>query len=140
MLTRRRSGNRHGITLLRFLNCECIRVSVDGTEFSVFEPYSFDTGFYLHNLERAEIRYEVNISLDGDIVWVNRPFQSGSCNDISIFRFNLKVALDLGERVVSDGGYSDERCTSLKTFTQEGHAFESEIRARHETVNAFQKV
>lgn len=53
-----------------------INVNVDGTEFYVFESFSFDTSYYLQNFNRTGLRYEVSFSSDGNIVWVNRPFKS----------------------------------------------------------------
>eukprot|EP00171_Calliarthron_tuberculosum_P005219 IDg5219t1 len=113
-----------------------IRVSVDGTDFSVFEPTVFDPSYYSHKIKRAGLRYEVGVSFNGDIVWVNGPFPAGSNNDVSIFRLDLKHALLPGERIITDGGYGDERCASPNKITVEGRGLASEIRARHETVNA----
>lgn len=99
---------------------DCIYVSVEGTDFSVFEPLVFDTGLYLQNINRTGLRYEVGVSLDSNIVSVNGPFERNWYNDISIFRINMKLVLSPGERVVTDGVYGDEIFSTPNTFKYEG--------------------
>eukprot|EP00171_Calliarthron_tuberculosum_P023512 IDg23512t1 len=89
----------------------------------------------LAQTESRRVRYEVGISLAGDIVWVNGPWPCGSNPDIRIFRHDMKQALMEGERVVADSGYSDDKCVTLNVIQDEEKQIAALLRARHETVN-----
>lgn len=91
---------------------DVIYVNVDGTDFHVLEPFSFDTIYYSHELNLAGLRYEVDVSLDSKFVLFNGPFQSGLYNEIYIFRLNLKRDLGSRESSITGEGYSDESCAS----------------------------
>jgi hypothetical protein len=51
-------------------------MTVDGTDFWVYEPTPFDTQWYSHKINGPALRYEVAVCIKktGWIVWIN-PFQ-----------------------------------------------------------------
>jgi hypothetical protein len=113
-------------------------VSVDGTDFRIFEQFPFDPKWYSHKFNGPGIRYEVGICIQtGWIVWVNGPYPCGEWPDIQIARDWLIYELDRGEKYLGDGGYFDgnqwsETPTGLNNEDQK---MKAEARARHETVN-----
>lgn len=88
------------------------------------------------------MRYEVGVSiLNGDIVWVNGPYECGLWPDIKIFRNSLRSHLDQNERVEADDGYIGEapnkvKCPKSFTNRVSTEAMQSRARNRQETVNA----
>ena len=113
-------------------------MSVDGTDFLIFEPSPFWTGWYSHKFNGPALRYEIAICIQtGQIVWVHGPFPAGAWSDISIFRHALKKLLEKGERVEADNGYGDEAVDRPydKAYTAGQMVAKSQLRARHETVN-----
>ena len=119
-------------------NGSCCLVTVDGTDFAVYEPFPFDPGFFSHKLRRAAVRYEIGICIQtGDIVWVNGPFKAGDWPDLRIARAGLIWELRDGEYYLADGGYYDGNQWSVtpngdQTYDQYMKAV---ARARHETCN-----
>jgi hypothetical protein len=50
------------------------RVSVDGTDFQMQEPFPFNKGWMSHKFMGAALKYEVCVSIySGDIVWIHGP-------------------------------------------------------------------
>ena len=122
----------------RRLRCQPVegcRVTVDGTDFRINEPTPFSRIWYSHKFKGPGLRYEVGVSLMGDIVWVSGPFACGSNTDLTIFRSGMKKALLPGERVIADRGYNDDHCAIPSRLTPQGRAIAAELRARHETCN-----
>jgi hypothetical protein len=119
-------------------NGSCCLVSVDGTDFAIFEPVPFSSKWYSHKLKRAGLRYEIAICIQtGEPVWINGPFPCGSWSDLRIARYALVDALDDGECYLADSGYRDGKQFSV---TPSGmHSFsdrqKSAVRSRHETLN-----
>eukprot|EP00171_Calliarthron_tuberculosum_P019284 IDg19284t1 len=91
-------------------------VTVDGTDCSIMEPQPFNRRWFSHKLRSAGIRYEIALSINGDIVWVNGPYPCGSHPDVVIFRDRLKSELLPGELVLADNGYGDERCLTPRNI------------------------
>lgn len=58
-------------------------IYVDGTDCVIQEPSPFNRKWVFHNKNVAKLRYEVTISVSGDIVWVNGPLPCGSHEDFS---------------------------------------------------------
>lgn len=113
-------------------------MSVDGTDFLIYEPTPFWTGWYSHKFNGPALRYEVAICIQtGDIVWIHGPFAAGAWPDVKIFRHALKNLLERGERVEADNGYGDEAVDGPhdKIYTVGQKVAKSHLRARHETVN-----
>jgi hypothetical protein len=117
-------------------------VTVDGTDFAIFEPVPFSSKWYSHKLKRAGLRYEIAICIQmGESVWINGPFPSGSWSDLMIARYALVDALDDGECYLADSRYRDGKQFSV---TPSGmHSFsdrqQSAVRSRHETLNKHYK-
>ncbi len=112
------------------------KVSVDGTDFRIFEPTPFNSKWYSHKFKGPGLRYEVGVCIvTGHVVWVNGPFPCGKYSDVKIFRLAMKRALLNGESVIADGGYTDERCEKNRQSRVVPKHLHSLARARHETVN-----
>ena len=113
-------------------------MTVDGTDFAIQEPTPFNPGWYSHKFCGPGLRYEVGVAIrEPAIVWTNGPFPCGSWPDLKIARDCLLPSLDDGERIVADSGYK-ERTGVFKTpsgYHEIRDHQESELRARHETVN-----
>lgn len=112
---------------------ECL-VSVDGTDFKMYEWGDFWSGWYSHKFKAPGLRYEVGVCIrTGHIVWIHGPFPCGKWSDLKIFRQGLKNMLQQGEKVQADGGYRGE---SNHIVTPTGvNDMGQKVRARHETVN-----
>ena len=114
-------------------------ISVDGTDFHIYEPTPFWKGWFSHKFNGPALRYEVSICIQtGWIVWIKGPFVAGHWSDIKIFQGWLKTKLLPDEFVEADRGYRgddkmsapDDDAPSLYHFYSKGN-----VRARHETVN-----
>lgn len=49
----------------------------------------FEKDWWSPKNNSASVRYEVSLSISGEIVWIKRPFKSGANPDLSIFREDL---------------------------------------------------
>lgn len=50
-------------------------VSVDGTDFRIYERHPFWSGWFSHKFKGPGVRYEVAVCIKtGDVVWINGPF------------------------------------------------------------------
>ena len=85
-------------------------VSLDGTDFSIYDQKPFDKKWFSFKLNRAGIRYEVGICISsGEIVWFNGGYKAGFYNDLELARLEFTSELLPGKRAVADKGYSDAR-------------------------------
>lgn len=110
--------------------------SIDGTDFRIAEPYPFDKGWYSHKFNSAALRYEIAVSISGNIVWCHGPFPAGTWPDNKIFNSAFVFNLDHLETVVSDKGYSHKQCVTqprIKNSIQS--TILKRIRGRHEVLN-----
>jgi hypothetical protein len=113
-------------------------VTVDGTDFRIYEQTPFDKKWYSQKFNGPAVRYEVGVCIQtGWIVWVNGPFPAGDWPDLNIAREGINHELDPGEKYVADGVYRgahgwSETLNGLNNFDQWMKAV---ARARHETVN-----
>ena len=64
-------------------------MSVDGTDCAINESRPFLSKWYSHKLNGPAVRYEVAVSLKGEIVAVNVPYEDGTNPDIKFFRNGL---------------------------------------------------
>jgi hypothetical protein len=109
-------------------------VSIDGTDFEIYQFGRFWTGWYSHKFKGAGLRYEVGVCIrTGLIVWIHGPFPCGRWPDLKIFRYGLKKMLTPGEKVQADGGYRGEP-NFVVTPTGEKDLGQ-QVRGRQETVN-----
>jgi hypothetical protein len=66
-------------------------VTVDETDFIIYEPTDLYTKWFSHKFNGPGIRYEVAISINGgQIVHIQGPYPAGNWPDIKIFRECLK--------------------------------------------------
>lgn len=117
---------------------EQCRISVDGTDFRIYEQSPFSTDWFSHKFKGPGIRYEVGVCIKtGWIVWISGPFPCGKWPDLKIARQALVAALDIGEKFIADSGY---RSGGVFSVTPNGanddkQYMQSKVRARHEVVN-----
>ena len=101
-------------------NGSICKVSVDGTDFKIYEPKPFSKKWFSHKFKGAGLCYEVAVAIQtGHIVWTNGPFPAG-VPDINIFRQDLKKELMNGEQVEADKGIevSPPRLTYLSRIQE----------------------
>lgn len=113
------------------------KVTVDGTDYQIRQPYPFSSAWYSHKYKGPGLRYELAVCIQtGYIVWINGPYSCGSWNDQKIFTHGLVHWLDEGERVEADNGYGGPHvvCPSDYATAEEKRA-KSLARARHENIN-----
>src|SRR5687767_9700831 len=119
-------------------NGSVCKVSVDGTDFGIYEPQPFSPHWYSHKINAAGVRYEVGIAIHtGWIVWIHGPFPCGEWSNLRIMRETIIYALDTDEYLLGDGGYNDRRNytvtpTGINNYLEH---MKSVVRARHETCN-----
>ena len=84
---------------------DCL-VSVDGTDFEIFNKKPFCKAWFSHKFRGPGVRYEVGLNImSGDIVWIFGPCPCGSHCELKIFREAMKKELEKGEHVEADDGY-----------------------------------
>ena len=111
-------------------------VTLDGTDFSIYDPKPFHKKWFSFKLNRAGIRYEVGLCLaKGHIVWYNDGFAAGYCNDLKLSRLEFTSNLLYGERAIADKGYSDEKYFLTPNCLFYNRKLLKNIMARHENVN-----
>ena len=108
---------------------------VDGTDCAINEPRPFSSKWYSHKLNGPAVRYEVAVSLKGEIVAVNCPYEAGNNPDIKIFRKGLKNFLSSDEKVLTDEGYKDTKCIFPSLLTGMDRKIARNYRVRNEVVN-----
>lgn len=114
------------------------KITVDGTDFKIYEPMNFDPRWFSHKFNGPGVRYEVGICIQtGWIVWINGPFPCGEWPDLRIARDALHYALPPGELYVADGGYADggQNSDTPNGLNDDDQRMKKVARARHETVN-----
>ena len=84
-------------------------VTVDGTDFHIYEPKPWSKKWYSHKFDGAGLQYEMAMNIQmGCIVRICGPFPSGSFNDLTIFHGGLMHMRCPGEMVKADHGYHGE--------------------------------
>ena len=110
-------------------------VSIDGTDFRIYQWKPFWKGWYSHKFKGPGLRYEVRPNImTGQIVWIHGPFPCGEWPDLNIFRVGLKQMLTGGEKVIADLGYQGEP-DHVVTPTGDISGMANRVRGRHEHVN-----
>lgn len=114
-------------------------VSIDGTDFQIYQWQPFWTGWYSHKFKGPGVRYEVGVCiLTGDIVWIHGPYPCGRWPDLKIFRSALKgllAAAGGGEKVAADKGCRGESQCIVTPTGDSSDDVGKNARGRHETVN-----
>ena len=112
---------------------ETCLVTVDGTDFCIYEPTPFWSIWRSHKFNGPGLRYEVAVCIQtGDIVWINGPFPCGRYPDLNIFCLGLKHMLLEWEMVEADGGYRDEKVKKYGVLENDPAQF---AKLRQEQVN-----
>jgi hypothetical protein len=97
----------------RFINDNGSRckVSVDGTDFRIWEPRPFNKKWYSSKFNGPGVRYEVGVCIQtGWIVWTNGPFPCGEWSDVKIALDGIVYMLEGDERLIADKGYRGHPC------------------------------
>ena len=122
-------------------NGSICKVTVDGTDFRIYEPSPFDRIWYSEKFNGPALRYEIGVCIQtGWIVWVNGPYPAG-LPDRNIAREWINYELEEGECYLADGGYCDGHQytvtpTGLRNYDEH---MKTVARARHEAVNGWFK-
>jgi len=83
-------------------------VTIDGTDFRIFEQMPFDSKWFSQKFKGPGLRYEVGVCIQtGWIVWINGPFPAGNWTDLNIAHHGVNYRLDCGKKYLADGGYHD---------------------------------
>jgi hypothetical protein len=120
-------------------------VSVDGTNFMIYEQTPFDRRWWSHKFNGPAVRYEIAVAIYNiSIVHINGPFACGANPDSGIFERKLHHILAAFERCISDKGYRahKDKCTFIEKDGRVNGKDSSFMRkliacitARRETVN-----
>ena len=66
------------------------KITVDGTDFRIMEPYPFDEKWLSEKFNGPGVKYEVGICIQtGWIVHVNGPYACGQWHDLAVARDSL---------------------------------------------------
>ena len=120
-----------------------IIISVDGTDFKIWEPskgqFNRDPSWCSSKMKASAVRYELALDIwSSKLVWINGPFKSGSFNDIRIFKGKLMQKIKDGKRGIADRGYAGVElkiCIPSSRDPPHVRNFSSRVRCRHETFN-----
>lgn len=108
-----------------------MNVTLDGTDFRIYEPTPFSSLWYSHKFKAAGVRYEIGISIgNGDIVWASGGFPCGEWTDLKIAKDLYVECVTSGEITLADEGYPLQ-----KYFKQPSNEKEFRLLSRHETLN-----
>jgi hypothetical protein len=113
-------------------------VSLDGTDFKIYEQRPFDRKWFSHKFHGPGLRYEIGLAIHtGKIVWINGGYPCGQFPDLKIARELYTSVVEFGELTLADLGYRDANFfitpRNLNGFlTASKHKI---IMQRHETVN-----
>ena len=119
-------------------------VTVDCTDFKIYEPSPWSAKWFSYKENHAGLRYELGICIQtGWIVWTNGPYAPGHWPDLSISRDSLCDALDHGELFLADGTYSDGHGWCITPTYNDpptpDDRMKGKARAYHEGVNGLLK-
>jgi DDE superfamily endonuclease len=113
-------------------------VTIDGVDFQIPEPTSFDSKWFSHKFGGPGLCYEIGVCIKtGKIVSFNGPFECGTWPDLKIFRSRLRGMRSVGEKVIADRGYRGDARTITPDHAKSANHYRAmnKARARHETIN-----
>ena len=113
-------------------------VTVDGTDFRIYEQTPFDPKWKSHKFNGPGVRCEIGVCMQtGWIVWINGPYPAGHWTDLNICRDAICYELDADEKFLADGVYSGAHGYSETPngLNDDEQYMKAVARARHETVN-----
>ncbi len=113
-----------------------MRVSVDGTDLLICEPFPFDLKWWSQKLKHSALRHEIGESLcSGEIASVYGPFPAGENNDQSILNTKLVNYAPNDEKVLTDRGYGGETIVHGGLLGDRDGSISGKFHDYHETVN-----
>ena len=125
-------------------NTEVFILSVDGTDFRVWEPkhptLPVDKQYCSHKHKKGALRYEIGISLKtSQVVWLSGPHPAGQ-SDLQIWQKEggLGQRMRKGKMAIADGTYQGSRKLAKPDNgleSKELNNFKSRARLRQETFN-----
>ena len=89
--------------------------TVECTDLPTRKPKPFDAGWYSRKLTGATVRYELAVSLYGNIAWVHGPFRAAANSDLNIFLSLFMEALDQNESL-SQMQHTRKQCACIPIF------------------------
>ncbi|KAF0707704.1 hypothetical protein AaE_013498 [Aphanomyces astaci] len=111
-------------------------VSLDGTDFRIWEPVPYDRKWYSHKFHGAGLRYEVGVCMrTGNIVWVNGGVPCGEWPDLRLARDSYVHCVRQGEITYADKGYRDANYFYFNHAAMANPQQHKDIMCRHETMN-----
>jgi len=113
-------------------------VTLDGTDFRIYEQTPFDPKWKSHKFNGPGVRYEVGVCMQtGWIVWINGPYPAGRWTDLNICRDAICCELDADEKFLADGVCSGAHGHSEMPngLNNDEQCMKAVARARHENVN-----
>ena len=78
--------------------------SIDATDCTILEPSQFDEIWLSQKTNVPALRYELSVSIDGEIVWMSGPYACGNNSDVLIFRNRHLTKLEDNELLVAYKG------------------------------------
>jgi len=105
-------------------------LTVDSAVFRLEEQTQFDHTWHSHQSRTAAVKYEVALTMDGMIAWVNGPFK-GSVHDVTIYRQDLMARIPKGKAVIADKAY---RGQPNVRYAKDAKSLESRAMTHQETV------
>jgi len=115
---------------------------IDGTDFYIYEPGSFNCRWYSHKSHGPVICYEIGVWIQtGWIVLINGPFAPGDWSNLNITWYGIAKQLDHGEKYLADRGYrsQDGNVESPTGHNNHDQWMKARARAQPESVNALFK-
>lgn len=126
---------------MRDVGALCL-ITIDGTDFLIYEPTPWSAKWFSHKLNHAGLRYEVGVCIQtGWIVWINGPYPAGDWPDLNIARDGVCDALAPDEIFLADGTYADGHgwCDTPTGQENADQWMKGKARARHEDINSLLK-
>ena len=104
------------------------KLFVDGTDFRIEEPRSFEIKWYSHQFKGPGLRDKIVLYIiSKHIYWVSRGFPCWSYPDLKIFRSGLKNELLKNKRVLANGRYTQEGRNRVKGHCEDTTDIESVV-------------
>lgn len=111
-------------------------MSLDGTDFRIYEPMDFSPKWYSHKFKGPGLRYEIGLCIKtGAIVWANGGVPCGEYSDLKLARAGYVDAVGPDEMTIADDTYKDANFFIYPSGNPESIREQKRIMARHETVN-----
>lgn len=112
------------------------KVSVDGTDFRIYELKPFEAKWFSHKFKGPGLRCEVALCISTwYIVSTHGPFPCGSWSDLKLFCLPMKQFVFLEEMVLGEDVYKDDACLLVSNGDGDMRKILAANKARQETIN-----